>query len=433
MRVALINPATPAALKKENLGLAYLAACLEPDGHDVCIVDEIRGQDVEEGLDAFRPDVVGISAMTMFAPRAYALADRIRAGRGIPVILGGAHPTALPEEAMRHADCVIRGEGERSLPRVLMEGRIEGIVEPDPPTDLDALPMPKRDLLDLEFYASAGDELAGHSYRTLGLITSRGCPYRCTFCANSKREAKLRFHSPERVVEELHYLVGCHRIQSVAFYDEMMATDAARLQAICERMAQQDLHSLKWECQMHPRSIKPALLAEMRRAGCLQVAVGFESGSQRVLDRINKGVTLEQNLEAARRVKEAGLRLRGCFIMGTPGETLADLDATERFIGHSRTDFASIHFLTPMPGTLLFDEFAERIAEAGIPWDRFTAGDPGTFTCNDAMSRDEQRRMFRLLVAKYAMRNYPWREAFRKALRNPRHAWAVIRALVLGR
>ena len=433
MKVAFINPATPAALKKENLGLAYLAACLDADGHAVRIIDEVAGQDIEAGLDTFRPEVVGLSAMTMFAPRAYALADAIRSQRGIPVILGGAHATALPEEALEHADAVIRGEGERSLARALRQGRIEGIIEPEPPEDLDALPVPKRDLLDLEFYASGGDELAGHSYRTLGVITSRGCPYHCTFCVNSKREAKLRFHSPERVIEEVEYLVDHHHIESVAFYDEMIATDVARLRAICEHMGNRGLDRLKWECQMHPRSIKADLLAVMKRAGCLQIAVGFESGSQSILDGINKNVTIEQNLEAARRVKEAGLRLRGCFIVGTPGETPSDIAATEAFIRKAGIDFASVHFLTPMPGTALFDAFCEQIRAAGIPWDRFTAGDPGTFTCNDAMTREEQRGAFDRLVARCAVSNYTWIEALRKAFQNPHHAWSVVRTLLLNR
>lgn len=426
MKVAFINPGVPASLKKENLGLAYLAACLEADGHTTRIIDEVAGQDVDRGLDQFRPDVVCISFMTMHAVRAYELADRIR-GRGLTVIAGGAHPTALPEEALEHVNCVVRGEAELTLPRLLGTGRVEGIVEAEPPADLDALPLPKRDLLDLETYASGGDELAGLSYRTLGMITSRGCPYRCTFCVNSKRETRLRFHSPERVIEELRYLVDRYRIESVAFYDELMATDTERFVAICEKMVREGLDHLKWECQVHPRTLSQDMLDWMKRAGCVQVAVGFESGSQHMLDAIGKNVLVEQNLEVARLVTEAGLRLRGCFIVGTPGETTEDIEKTKRFIKDARIDFASVHFLTPMPGTVLFDEFAGRIAASGIRWDTFTAGDPSTFVCNDAMSADEQRDAFLRLSARQAFRNYSWGEMIRRALKDPRQALHVAR------
>nr|HPG70289.1 cobalamin-dependent protein [Candidatus Hydrogenedentota bacterium] len=170
MKVALVNPGVAAALKKENLGIAYLAATLEQTGHETRVIDENAGQDVERELAAFRPDVVGISCMTMYAERAYAIADAVRNKRGVPVILGGAHPTALPDEAIQHADCVIRGEAEWTLPKVLDSGRIEGVVEAVPPADLDALPFPARERLDLDFYAGAGEELAGLPYRTLGVI-----------------------------------------------------------------------------------------------------------------------------------------------------------------------------------------------------------------------------------------------------------------------
>ena len=430
MRIALINPGVPASLRKENLALASLAAAIEAAGHEAAIIDEVAGQHVDASLDKFRPDAAGISFMTMHAVRAYALADHLRETRHIPLIAGGAHPSALPEEACQHFDCVIRGEAEVALPALLHEGRIEGIVDGKPPEDLDALPLPKRELLDLDFYANARDELAGLSYRTLGVITSRGCPYKCTFCVNSKREVPLRFHSPERVIEEVRYLAERHHIESVAFYDELMATDSKRMAAICERMSQTGLNRLKWECQIHPRLVRADLLPLMKQAGCVQVALGFESGSQRVLDAVCKSLTLEQSLDAARLVREAGLRVRGCFIVGAPGETREDISKTGRFIKQARIDFASIHFLTPMPGSRLFDEFADEIAASGIPWDRFTAGDPEAFTCNKSMSAQEVKAVFLELSARQAFRNYSLVDMARRAIREPRQALHVAKRAV---
>ena len=301
-----------------------------------------------------------------------------------------------------------------------------------PPDDLDALPMPERDLLDMAFYANQREELAGLAYRTLGIITSRGCPHRCIFCANSTRTTAVRYHHPERVIQEMRELVDRYHIESIAFYDEQIAADPSRFRAICEGMIRAGLDRLKWECQIHPRSAKAELLSLMKRAGCVQVAIGFESGSDSVLQTVNKNLTVEENLEAARRVREAGMRLRGCFVIGAPGETPEDIAATERFIRDARVDFASLHFLTPLPGSALFETYATRIADAGIPWDKFTAGDPDTFICNDAMPPEEQKRAFHRLSAHLAFQNYSWRERIRRAVRNPRHALRLIYDRLMG-
>ncbi len=430
MKIALVNPSVPRSLKKENLGLAYLSGTLQADGHQTRIIDEIAGQDIEQQLDEFRPDVVGISFMTMYALRAYEIADRIKKERGLTVVMGGAHPTAVPEESIQHADCVIRGEAEWTFPKAITSGKLEGIIDMEVPSNLDALPEPRRDQLDLELYASAGEEIAGFSYRTLGIITSRGCPFECNYCINSKRETKLRFHSPERVVHEIKYLVEKHRIESIAFYDELMATDIDRFRAICEAMIEHGLHHLKWECQIHARRIRPDVLQIMKRAGCVQITIGFESGSPRMLERMVKHASVEDNMRAARLIHEAGLRVRGCFIIGTPGETAEDVELTRKFIRDSKIDFASIHYLTPYPGTALYDEFAEQIQAAGISWDRFTAGDPDTFNCNPAMPPEQQKRLFLKLSARQAFRNYTWTEMAKRAIRNPRHAIHVVSNMI---
>ena len=430
MKIALINPSVRGSLKKENLGLAYLAATLESSGHTTRIIDEIAGQDIDAALDEFRPDIVGISFMTMYANRAYALAARIKKERGLTIVLGGAHPTALPEEAIEHADCVIRGEAEWTFPKVLDSGKVEGIIEPLTPDSLDALPEPARWQLDLDTYAEAGEELAGFSYRTLGVITSRGCPFKCNFCINSEREAPLRFHGAERVVAELKYLVERHHIQSVAFYDELMATDMKRFRAICEAIVENGLDGIKWECQMHARTVRPDILPMMKRAGCIQIAIGFESGSQRVLDTVNKSATIEQNTEAARYAHEAGLRVRGCFIVGTPGETRDDVLLTERFIKRAKIDFASVHYVTPLPGTALFEQVKGRVRDAQIPWEKFTCGDPDTVNCNDAMPAAEQRALYERLSARMALRNYSLPEMARRAIRHPHHAFHIVKKLV---
>jgi anaerobic magnesium-protoporphyrin IX monomethyl ester cyclase len=429
MKIALINPSVKGSLKKENLGLANLASTLEADGHTTRIIDEIAGQNTDGELDDFKPDLVGISFMTMYAPRAYALATKIKKERGLTVVLGGAHPTAMPEEALKYGDCVVKGEAEWSFPQAITDGKLEGIIDATPPPVLDELPIPSRWQLDMDTYASAGEEIAGFSYRTLGIITSRGCPFKCTYCINSERETKLRFHGPERVIEELKYVVDRHHIESVAFYDELMATDAKRFKLICESMIQNNLHHLKWECQMHAKTFRPDVLELMKKAGCIQVTVGFESGSQKILNTINKGATIEENDAAARMAHEAGLRVRGCFIVGTPGETREDVRMTEKFIKKAKIDFASVHYMTPMPGTALYNQFSERIEAENIGWDKFTCGNPDTINCNDAMDVEEQKMLFERLSARTALLNYTIPEMVKRSIENPHHAMHVAKKL----
>ncbi len=425
MRIALINPSVPASLKKENLGIAYVAATLNADGHATRIIDEIAEQDTFATLDAFKPDIVGISFMTMYALRAYDIAAQVKKRYGVPVIFGGAHPSALPEEAIQHGDCVIRGESEWAFPRAITENTLEGIIEAPAPPDLDSLPMPARDQLDLDMYSQVGEEIAGVRMPTLGMITSRGCPFRCEYCINSERETKLRFHSPDRVIEELRYLKKRYNIRGIAFYDELMATHIERFEEICEAIVRNDLNDLRWECQIHARRIRPETSKLMKRAGCVQVNIGFESGSQRMLDRMQKDATVEHGYQAAETLHSAGIRVRGSFIVGTPGETPEDVRATQKFISNAKIDFASVHYLTPYPGTKLFTEYGDRILESGITWDRFTAGDPDTFNCNDAMPSDLQKRLFRKLEAQAAWRNYRFRDMIHHAMNNPRHALRV--------
>jgi len=431
MKIALINPSVPASLKKENLGLAYLAATLNADGHSTRIMDEIAGQDVESALDEFEPDIVGISFMTMYALRAYELATRIKQKRGLPVVFGGTHPSSLPEEAIQYGDCVIRGEAEWAFPKALQENRLEGIIDSPAPPDLDSLPMPSREQLDLDQYAGVGDEIAGVRMRTLGMITSRGCPFRCEYCINSTRETKLRFHSPERVIEELRFLVDRYNVQGIAFYDELMATHIDRFMDICEKIIQADLHHLKWECQIHARRIRPDMAELMKRAGCVQVNIGFESGSQRMLDRMQKDATVEHGYQAAETLHKAGLRVRGSFIVGTPGETPEDVEKTRKFIKKAKIDFSSIHYLTPYPGTAMWNQFGDEILKSGAHWDKFTAGDPDTFNCNNAMPPEEQKRLYEKLVAQAAWTNYSFRDMLHHSLNNPRHAIRVAANLLM--
>jgi radical SAM superfamily enzyme YgiQ (UPF0313 family) len=209
-----------------------------------------------------------------------------------------------------------------------------------------------------------------------------------------------------------------------------MATDIDRFRDICEALIREGLNHLKWECQIHARRVRPDVLRLMKQAGCIQVSIGFESGSQRMLERMVKHASIEDNLRAARLCREAGLRVRGCFIIGTPGETVEDVELTRRFIRDARIDFASIHYLTPYPGTALYDEFADDISAAGISWDKFTAGDPDTFNCNPSMPVHLQKRLFLKLSARQALRNYTWPEMIKRAIKNPRHAVHVVSNMI---
>jgi anaerobic magnesium-protoporphyrin IX monomethyl ester cyclase len=363
------------------LGLAYLAAVLEEAGIDVRITDGSRGMSLAEvvgELKEYEPDVVGISCTTPTFADAIDLAEAVR--RALPgaiTVLGGAHVTAIPQKALLEEvfDVGVIGEGEMTLLELVREvedrGRLDkvgldkiaglafrrdGEVVLTPPRqriqDLDSLPHPARHLLPpLSAYRPTPA-----SYRELPLavmMTSRGCPFKCTFCDRGVFGNYTRGHSPERVLDEIEELIYRYGAREIRFFDDTFTFSRKRVARVCEMIIERNLR-FPWTCLTRVTAVDKDLLRLMKEAGCWQVLYGLESGDPRMLKILRKDATVEQNEQAVRWALEVGLGVRGDFIIGTPGETMESLENTLAFTKRIGLDYAHFNKFVPYPGTDLF-------------------------------------------------------------------------------
>jgi radical SAM superfamily enzyme YgiQ (UPF0313 family) len=383
-KVALIAPNgnDPSYGVSSPLNLGYIASYLEKNNIEVAIIDEIAGQNAEKELLKFSPDIVGITATTPLIYRAYQIADFCKKN-GFLTVMGGVHVTVLPEEALKHCDLVVCGEGERAMLDIAKKGggskeKGHKIIQGTDITDIDEIPMPARHLMQMDFYLKSRDRFPDSYYsfvplhtKVATIITGRGCPYRCLFCHNSIRSSFYRFNSAERVIREIEFLIDKYEIGALFSIEDTLFANKKRFKDICNLMKEKKI-DLIWAGNARVNEVDLETLRLAKDVGCKQVTFGFESGSQRVLDALNKGTTVEQNKRAIELCRKVGIIPQGTFIVGTPGETAKDIEATKRFIKENKIGSTSgICIATPYPGTRLW-EFCKKnnLMPQKIEWDK---------------------------------------------------------------
>jgi radical SAM superfamily enzyme YgiQ (UPF0313 family) len=354
-RLLLINPAHLIAGRRHrgfaqfsvpSLSLGYVAA-LTPPTWTIRIIDEsVR---MEDGTD-WNPDLVGISCLTQNAPRAYSLAADYRA-RGIPVILGGVHPSAVPEEAGQHADCVVVGEAESVWGKVLNDlerGDLSARYQGGFPS-LEGLPIPRRDLYPPGYFVET-------------LITSKGCPNACDFCSVWRFYGRrYRTRPIDEVVDELDSLPPG---KIILIADDNLTIDHRRTIALCRRMVERGIRRrLAIQASLGVAD-NPELLLWLRRSGCLFVVMGLESLNTESLRRIGKPDLLRAGVrgyeERIARVHAHGMAVVGCFIVGLDEDTVATFERVRRFTLAAKIDCSLIQILHPMPGTLVWERMCRQ-------------------------------------------------------------------------
>jgi anaerobic magnesium-protoporphyrin IX monomethyl ester cyclase len=409
------------------LGLAYIAAAMERAGHTVKIFD----RDVvlrKEGLDFdttdkimmdairdFRPDFIGISATTPNMLDAGQISAVIRKHHPtVPIVIGGPHATALPIQTLEEygaMDIAVAGEGENTWVDMLSGAKlcdVKGIAYrkddkvvingPRPHIEeLDSLPFPARHLLDMEFYLRPSRFTSRNLIlRTTSIFTARGCPYRCTFCAGPiVFPGRVRFHSAQRVVAEIDDLVNRYNVEALYFAEDMFLASKSRAAELLEAFIRQPWSKrIKWFAQARVNVIDSGMLDLMKRAGCVGVEYGFESGSQRILDAMNKVSRVEDNIKAATLTHKAGMRFQANIIVGYPGETKEDFEKTIEFLGKIRPSNIGFNVFMPLPGTAAYNTL---MSEGRVipPWDEI--GDPEMSSASYAdMSREDFEKMYLL-------------------------------------
>jgi len=375
-KVALVNPPLLEGSYRHPifppLGLAYLAAVLEQDRHEIKIIDcPIYGMNHEElkaELATFQPDFVGIASMTPTIPSALQSARVAKeACPNSKVIMGGPHATFMDKQILseeKAVDIVVRGEGEETLLELIQysldaknlcdvkgitfrsEGKI--VQTPNRPfiQDLDALPLPAYKYIPIEKYRIYGK-------RILPIMSSRGCPFQCTFCVASQMfGAKFRGRSPKNVVDELEWLRDEHGADGVSFHDDTLTLDRKRIISICDEIIDRKI-KLPWGCQTRVDTVSRDIIAKMKEANCNEVSFGIESGSQKILDAVKKRVSVEQCEKAVKWAKEEGLFVAVSTIINYPGETKESMLQTLDLMRRIKPDDAWLCIATPYPGTEL--------------------------------------------------------------------------------
>ena len=299
VKVALIAPGRNEEFAvQEPLNLGYIAAYLEKHNIRVKIIDQLAGQNVYKELKEFSPQIAGITGTTPVIVEAYKIADFCRKNK-ILTVMGGPHVSILSKEALQHADIIVKGEGEAAMLKIIREKIKSGIISVPYIKNLDEIPPPARHLMQMEFYLRVKNRIQ-ESYlyfvplhsRTTSMIVSRGCPYRCTFCHNTWRGIPFRFHSPERVISEMKALKRDYNVSHLFFIDDNLFANKSWLREICRLMAENKINII-WGCNTRVDNIDLEILEMVKSVGCRQLTFGFESGSQRILDILNKKTTVE--------------------------------------------------------------------------------------------------------------------------------------------
>jgi radical SAM superfamily enzyme YgiQ (UPF0313 family) len=416
------------------ISLALLASLLKREGWETslsdCIVQDIDFETLEKAVRDFQPDLVVINAVTPSLESDLLSCRTVKkaAPRAVTAAIG-IHPTILPEECLAlepALDYVIRGEPEltvKELAAAIQNGTgpagIAGLSyrsgntvvrEKDrvPLQNLDDLPLPAWHLVDRSKYI-----LPFTDRPFLLIATSRGCPYSCTFCADAAFYGKkLRLRSPAKIVDELAWVKATFGISEFLFWSESFTINRQFCTAVAREIIARKL-DVSWVCNSRVDHVDRELLDLFKKAGCWMIGYGIESGAQNIIDRMRKGITLEQIAAAVTASHAAGLEVTGHCVVGYPGETSATINQTIAMTKRLPFDFVQYYCSVPFPGSELYSEAKKEGWIVSNDWSRFEQN--FSVITTPTLSADE-------VMA--------WRKrAYRRFYIRPRTVWNVLKKM----
>ena len=392
-------------------------------------------EEIKERISLFKPEVVGVSVNTPKVPSALKIAEICKTiNSDITVVFGGHHSTIKPDEMLlsQNVDFVVRGEGEETfcelvnhLQNCILDYRtIAGLsfrdngqvihnVDRKLICSLDSLPLPARDkLVDLDSYTPVQLSM---------VMTSRGCPYKCGFCSSQNMWGrKVRFRSVDNVLNELNELKQRFAVKNITFLDDSFTANRDRIKDLCSTLIEKKM-DITWSCLTRVGIISDDLIILMKKAGCTKLDIGIESGNQRVLDLIDKGITLKQVKEAVDILKHNKMYWSGFFMFGFPTETEEEVLDTLNFLHELKPNWANISIFTPYPGTKLYDlaKVKGMISEPvdytlyshQNPYDRFT----------DTMSQEKFSALGKHMLNEVHRYNSSYKSLMKRALTRQYH------------
>jgi len=442
MRISFIIPNAPEVIRSIPLGLLYLASYLKGHGHtDVTIIDarheRLDHRGLANRLKGLSPDLVGISGMSMESSEVHRLAGLAKeSNKKCKVVVGGPYATSSPEYIMRdqNIDFAVIGEGERTMVKLadsLGNGndfsQISGlayrknqscVVNPaaEMIEDLDSLPFPAWDLIDIKGYFSRfkhHSETPFPSSRNIApLFTSRGCPYQCTYCHNIFGK-KIRFRSVRNVIREIEILVNDYGVKEIEIIDDCFNFDIPRAKEICDEIIRRKIKvAISFPNALRVDRMDEELILKLKQAGTHVIFYAIESASPRIQKNIRKNLNLDRARQIIARTIQEGIITCGYFMLGFPTETKEEMLQTIRFAKEEGFHIINMFFVTAPPNTVMFNEMFGKSSEgANVKINRYQK-----LSYNKSAVSDRELRCI-------------WSRGHREFYLRPRQIWRIWRAV----
>lgn len=367
--------------KLPPLGLAYVAAVLEKSGYPVEIYDnyllERPIEEVKVEIKKRQPEIVGITCSSLTYNRCIETAKAVKeACPTCKVVVGGPHPSYMPETMLEHQeiDYVVMGEGEQAMVQLaaaIKQGALDNIIgkipgvacrindqmvktEPEFINDLDTVPFPARHLLPMKMYDRILPYVDVKPVDTMSIL--RGCPYQCAYCETRELwGTACRAFSPQRVIDEIKNMTDNYGTKGIYFVGDNFTINKKRTTELCSLIKKNKL-DIKWTCETRADLVNKELLVEMKSAGCQTMFFGVESGSPRIQQKLNKNIDLQEVKRTFELCKQVGIQTATSFMLGIPGETVEDMHATFKFAKALNADLCMFNIYVACPGSKLYDE-----------------------------------------------------------------------------
>jgi len=432
MKILLIQPKLHTHVVTPPLGLGYLASTLINEGHEVKLLDCIAFNiDIFKTIKEFIPDFIGLTVLTISYNVVINLIKDIKAsGCTAKIVIGGPHVSALPTQCLKdtHADFCIIGEGEITFKELCSNNNYkeinglayfnEGVITVNPQRELikniNTIPFPAWNIIKPNEYPPTPHGAFYKRFPVAPIITTRGCPYNCTFCASKCIwKQKLRVRSAINVVDEIEYLNSEFGIKEFHFEDDNFTFSKVHVVNVCNEIIKRKL-DITWTCPNGVRidKLDKEIIHTMKQAGCYQLSFGIESGNQKILDSINKHLNLKIVPDIIENIKQEGMTVCGFFIIGLPEDTEKTIEDTINFALSTKFDRVQFNRFIPLPGTEPFDSWYNE--QSDFDWD-MTCWQSTYKTVN--LSNDEISKL--------------QQKAFRKFYLRPKIIFKIIREIKL--
>ncbi len=439
MKIGLIIPPTFSITTSPPIGIGYIASILLKEGHKVEIHDFVKSKtSIEYSVKTIKEKKFDLLGISVFTARYLSAKEFIRKFKknepNIPIVVGGVHISALPEESIQdlNADFAIIGEGEYSLLELVKEiekgtnkfNDIKGLVyktngkikinkKREPISNLNEIPFPAWNLMPPDSYPHNPCQIFYKKFPIAIIISSRGCPNNCYFCAaQASMEKILRKRCATNFVDEIEYLIKKFNVKELHIADDNINFSKEHASSICEEMIKRKI-KIQWKTPsgINIENIDDKLIKIMKESGCYEVSFGIETGSQKIADNIEKRLDLKSCYEKIKKFKKHGIDTCGFFMVGLKNDTLDTVKETIRYAKNSPLDLAHFAICIPYPGSKLFKEWSKR--QGQIEWNKFYNFQP--FEGISKLSPEELKKILKFALISFYLKPYRIIKVFQKS------------------